>query len=190
MVSSAHTYVETTDEGIGKYGCLYKKAGAVWRFCLACLLGSATESQHPAAWDLRSSPSVNQGQASRDFLCHRSYKTGRRNLECHLASKVKKKKKMEKKKEKAGVRGSNVWEKSRLLAPELRCVGPGGSPVCVLPGFSLRFLDFMESECGWMLEARQETSKSMPIPPRSEQSRDFRCQLCSQLSNVSQPCSS
>lgn len=46
-----------------------------------------TESQSPASWTLRSSPTGTKDQAPFNFLCPRSYKEGRRNLECHPAPK-------------------------------------------------------------------------------------------------------
>lgn len=70
-------------------------------------------------------------------------------------------------------------ERSKLLSPELGCVGPkeiylygARKSTCVEPGslpvfchgFLLSFLDFMESRYGWMLTARKETSKSILIP--------------------------
>lgn len=54
------------------------------------LSGSAAESQPPAAWTLRSRPTATQDQAPLNFLCPRSYKASRRNLECHPAPKVNK----------------------------------------------------------------------------------------------------
>lgn len=50
------------------------------------LSGSATESQPSAARTLRSRPTATKDQAP----LNRSYKAGRRNLECHPAPEVKK----------------------------------------------------------------------------------------------------
>ncbi|EAX07336.1 dynein, axonemal, light intermediate polypeptide 1, isoform CRA_c, partial [Homo sapiens] len=50
--------------------------------------GSATESQPPAAWTFRFSPTATQDQAPLNSLCPRSYKAGRRNLECHTTPKI------------------------------------------------------------------------------------------------------